>query len=402
MNPISEKENEEKIPRDEAQKEVENEPLEVEKNPVKAEDQTEDNETKEQPQNVEVAINPSSPAEPVPQPAQPIVSPSKPVRKSRPQGKLVSAMINAFSNRQTLPKNPPEEIDEKVSENIFTPSSETQKEPEVKPEVIPEPEATPDIKSEVPSAHLNMETPKLPSSVPIMTSLDSIEKSKSSSFSVPRPSAQFRSVKRPVIRTKVLKTSSIEKPMSFEGPAMTYADIMAAKEGRQSSNVSNPSASIPSIPSNPLNPSNLPNSSGLQNDPNQNSEVETEVETYGGNENTSDDAESIPISYQEPQDSFHKSSRLQSSPKPSAPSSDLQAKKTSNDFPDSEESSISEVRQEELKKDLTNHSHIPSRSRKPLVKRPSISLDQIPEEKSEASVSEKEVVENYTTKKKRR
>ena len=196
-----------------------------------------------------------------------------------------------------------------------------------------------------------------------------------------------------------MKTSSIEKPKSVDGPAMTYADIMAAKEGRQPSNVSNPSAPIPSIPPNPLN---TQNSSGLQNDPNQNSEVETEVETYGGNENTSDDAESIPISYQEPQDSFHKSSRLQSSPKPSAPSSDLQAKKTSNDFPDSEESSISEVHQEELKKDLTNHSHIPSRSRKPLVKRPSISLDQIPEEKSEASVSEKKVVEKDTTKKKRR
>ena len=36
------------------------------------------------------------------------------------------------------------------------------------------------------------------------------------------------------------------------------------------------------------------------------------------------------------------------------------------------------------------------------MKRPSISLDQIPEEKSEASVSEKKVVEKDTTKKKRR
>ena len=116
MNPISEKENEEKIPRDEIQKEIENEPLEVEE----AEDQTEDNETKEEPQNVKETIKPSSPAEQVPQPAVPAVSPSKPVRKSRPQGKLVSAMINAFSNRQTLPKNSPEENDAKVPVNIFS------------------------------------------------------------------------------------------------------------------------------------------------------------------------------------------------------------------------------------------------------------------------------------------
>ena len=388
LNPISEKENEEKLQRDEIQKEAEreNEVQEVQEPSVKAEAKLpvdkENDETQKEPPKVDTGT--TSPTEPVPQ-TQPVVavSPSKPVRKSRPQGKLVSAMINAFSNRQTLPKNQPEEIDEKVPEpvNIIPPSTllQTQIKPEIEPEVVPEPVAELEVPANLPTGNTG----------PIMTSLpvDSIEKSKSSSFSVPKPSAQFRSVKRPVIRTKAMKASSMEKPKSTEGPAMTYADIMAAKEGR----VSTPA----SAPSNPLAPPSVPTSvpAGLQ-DANQNSEVETEVETYGGNENTSDDAESIPISYQEPQDSFKKSSRLSSVP-------DLQvAKKT--DFPDSEESSISEVHQEELKKDLTNHSHIPSRSRKPLVKRPSISLDQIPEEKSEASVSEKKIVEKDTSKKKRR
>ena len=387
LNPISEKENEEKLQRDEIQKEAEreNEVQEVQEPSVKAEAklpvEKENEETQEEPPKVDTGT--TSPTEPVPQTQLVVaVSPSKPVRKSRPQGKLVSAMINAFSNRQTLPKNQPEEIDEKVPEpvNIIPPSTvlQTQIKPEIEPEVVPEPVAELEVPVNLPTGNTG----------PIMTSLpvDSIEKSKSSSFSVPKPSAQFRSVKRPVIRTKAMKASSMEKPKSTEGPAMTYADIMAAKEGR----VSTPA----SAPSNPLAPPSVPNSvpAGLQ-DANQNSEVETEVETYGGNENTSDDAESIPISYQEPQDSFKKSSRLSSGP-------DLQVKKP--DLPDSEESSISEVHQDELKKDLTNHSHIPSRSRKPLVKRPSISLDQIPEEKSEASVSEKKIVEKDTSKKKRR
>ena len=408
LNPISEKENEEKLPKDEIQKEAEK-VSEIQEPPLIAVDhqnvaeKNEDERAKTEAPKIEQ--NTSSPNEPIP-PTPQVASPPKPIRKSRPQGKLVSAMINAFSNRKTLPKNPPEETMEEpkpVHEIASTTVVQTQIKPEVKSEMKlePLPEVTPEVKIMNHNENLNIEKINLPTTVPTMTSVEPIDRSKSSSFSVPKPSAQFRSVKRPVIRTKGLKTSSIEKPKSSEGPAMTYADIMAAKEARQPNTV-NPSISNASTPapSNPLQEnliSSVPSGSAHQNEANANSEVETEVETYGGNENTSDDAESIPISYQEPQESFKKT-RM--------PSSDLQTKTSKHqkttDMPDSEESSISEVHQEELKKDLTNHSHIPSRSRKPLVKRPSISLDQIPEEKSEASVSEKKIVEKDTSKKKRR
>ena len=407
MNPISEKENEEKIPKEEIQKEAEKLP-EIQEPPVIAVDhqnvaeQNENKKAKDEPPKIEQ--NTSNPNEPIP-PTQPVTGPPKPIRKSRPQGKLVSAMINAFSNRKTLPKNPPEETPEETKPVHDVASSnvvQTQTKPEVKPEIKSEAETEVKPEVEIVNQNENIENINMPITVPTITSVDPLERSKSSSFSVPKPSAQFRSVKRPVIRTKGLKTSSMEKPKSSEGPAMTYADIMAAKEARQP-NTLNPSISNAStpVPSNPVQdnlPSSVPSGSAHQNEANVNSEVETEVETYGGNENTSDDAESIPISYQEPQESFKKSSRI--------PSSDLQAKTPKHqkvtDLPDSEESSISEVHQEELKKDLTNHSHIPSRSRKPLVKRPSISLDQIPEEKSEASVSEKKIVEKETSKKRRR
>ena len=370
------------------------------------EEQNEDKISKEE--SAKIEQNTSSPNEPVP-PTQQVVSPPKPTRKSRPQGKLVSAMINAFSNRKTLPKNPPEEtLEERIPVHEITSTAVVQNQikPEAKPNI--KSEAIPEVKPEVTivnqNENLNIEKINMLATVPTVTLVEPLDRSKSSSFSVPKPSAQFRSVKRPVIRTKAQKTASIEKPKSSEGPAMTYADIMAAKEARQS-NTLNPSISNAStpVPSNPVQEnllSSVPTGSA-QNEEfqvNMNSEVETEVETYGGNENTSDDAESIPISYQEPQESFKKSSRI--------PSSDLQTKTTKHqkmsDLPDSEESSISEVHQEELKKDLTNHSHIPSRSRKPLVKRPSISLDQIPEEKSEASVSEKKIVDKETSKKRRR
>ena len=407
LNPISEKENEEKIPKEEIQKEAEKLP-EIQEPPVipvdhqNVAEQNEDKIEKDEPAKIEQ--NTSSPNEPIP-PPQPVPGPPKPIRKSRPQGKLVSAMINAFSNRKTLPKNPPEETPEEtkpVHEVVTSNVIQTQIKPEVKPEM--KSEAVAEVKPEVEIVNQNeyIENINMPITVPTITSVEPLERSKSSSFSVPKPSAQFRSVKRPVIRTKGLKASSMEKPKSSEGPAMTYADIMAAKEARQP-NTLNPSISNASTPV-PLNPvqdnllSSVPSGHAHQNEANVNSEVETEVETYGGNENTSDDAESIPISYQEPQESFKKSSRI--------PSSDLQTKTSKHqkttDVPDSEESSISEVHQEELKKDLTNHSHIPSRSRKPLVKRPSISLDQIPEEKSEASVSEKKIVEKETSKKRRR
>ena len=49
---------------------------------------------------------------------------------------------------------------------------------------------------------------------------------------------------------------------------------------------------------------------------------------------------------------------------------------------DFDDSSISEVHQD-LKKDLTNHSRVPSKSRKNLVKKSPTNLDQIPEERSE-------------------
>jgi len=407
LNPISEKENEEKIPKEEIQKEAEKLP-EIQEPPVIAVDhqnvaeQNENKKAKDEPPKIEQ--NTSNPNEPI-LPTQPVTGPPKPIRKSRPQGKLVSAMINAFSNRKTLPKNPPEETPEETKPVHDVASSnvvQTQTKPEVKPEIKSEAETEVKPEVEIVNQNENIENINMPITVPTITSVDPLERSKSSSFSVPKPSAQFRSVKRPVIRTKGLKTSSMEKPKSSEGPAMTYADIMAAKEARQP-NTLNPSISNAStpVPSNPVQDnllSSVPSGSAHQNEANVNSEVETEVETYGGNENTSDDAESIPISYQEPQESFKKSSRI--------PSSDLQAKTPKHqkvtDLPDSEESSISEVHQEELKKDLTNHSHIPSRSRKPLVKRPSISLDQIPEEKSEASVSEKKIVEKETSKKRRR
>ena len=167
--------------------------------------------------------------------------------------------------------------------------------------------------------------------------------SKSSSFSLPKPRTGFRSVTRPVKRTQP-KVQEVSKQKN-EPVAMTYADIMAAKERQQHKIEEPPPPPKPQA-------------------------VNAIADDY---QNTSDDAESIPTSFQEPSDTW-----TDKTPTPEAPNKpEMPA-----DPEEIDDSSISEVHQEELKNSLTNHSRVPSRSRKRLVKAPLTSLDQIPEEKS--------------------
>ena len=118
-----------------------------------------------------------------------------------------------------------------------------------------------------------------------LTSLINVdEKSKSSSFSLPRPNGTFRSVQRPNRRTTNDNNSSssktVEKPV-----AMTYADIMAKRRAEQQRKAEQ-KPEVPQVPQ-VLPPAPLaPVHDGNQSDNNQDYQ------------NTSDDAESIPISYQ--------------------------------------------------------------------------------------------------------
>ena len=116
-----------------------------------------------------------------------------------------------------------------------------------------------------------------------LTSLINVdEKSKSSSFSLPRPNGTFRSVQRPNRRTTNDNNSSssktVEKPV-----AMTYADIMAKRRAEQQRKEEQ-KPEVPQVPQ-VLPPAPLA-PDGNQSDNNQDYQ------------NTSDDAESIPISYQ--------------------------------------------------------------------------------------------------------
>jgi len=102
---------------------------------------------------------------------------------------------------------------------------------------------------------------------------------------------------------------------------MTYADIMAAKERKK--------LEEPAPKPTPV--------------------VNTIADDY---QNTSDDAESIPTSFQEPSDTWtEKTPTPEVTNKPDLPSAPE----------DIDDSSISEVHQEELKNSLTNHSRVPSR-----------------------------------------
>ena len=119
-----------------------------------------------------------------------------------------------------------------------------------------------------------------------LTSLINVdEKSKSSSFSLPRPNGTFRSVQRPNRRTTNDNNSSssktVEKPV-----AMTYADIMAKRRAEQQRKEEQKVVMAPPVPQAPP-PAPVPLvHDGNQSDNNQDYQ------------NTSDDAESIPISYQ--------------------------------------------------------------------------------------------------------
>ena len=126
-----------------------------------------------------------------------------------------------------------------------------------------------------------------------LTSLINVDdKSKSSSFSLPRPSGTFRSVQRPNRRlnSDATNSSNSSKTQPENKPvAMTYADIMAKKRAEQQKQVEEKSAPPPPPPAATQSASPIPQQpavDGNQSDNNQDYQ------------NTSDDAESIPISYQ--------------------------------------------------------------------------------------------------------
>ena len=124
-----------------------------------------------------------------------------------------------------------------------------------------------------------------------LTSLINVDdKSKSSSFSLPRPSGTFRSVQRPNRRlnSDATNSSNSSKTQPENKPvAMTYADIMAKKRAEQQKQAEEKSTPPPPPATQPTPPiPQQPVVDGNQSDNNQDYQ------------NTSDDAESIPISYQ--------------------------------------------------------------------------------------------------------
>ena len=140
--------------------------------------------------------------------------------------------------------------------------------------MIPEPQA-PQLERK------DIATAKITSNLTSLINVD--DKSKSSSFSLPRPSGTFRSVQRPNRKlSNEHNNSSSSKTVPEKPVAMTYADIMAKKRAEQQKIMEEKSKPPP-----PVVPPPLPQSvDGNHSDTNQDYQ------------NTSDDAESIPISYQ--------------------------------------------------------------------------------------------------------
>ena len=121
-----------------------------------------------------------------------------------------------------------------------------------------------------------------------------------------------------------------------------------------------------------------------------------------GNQNTSDDAESMPVSYQA-EESLKIPKVIEEEPEigEDVPKIDVSPELDSQKIEEKTEaeevsvSEVSEVHQEELINNINNHKKVPTKSRKPLAKKgtPGVNIQQIPEEKSELSQAESSISE---------
>ena len=119
-----------------------------------------------------------------------------------------------------------------------------------------------------------------------------------------------------------------------------------------------------------------------------------------GCQNTSDDAESLPFSYEQEKSQVGnlQENLLEPVEEP------VEGVITHNEGPmsnenleNSEISEVSEVPREELKKNLSNHQKVPSKARKPLTRKVSQNIQQIPEEKNDNDENAKSLSDSGRT-----
>lgn len=119
-----------------------------------------------------------------------------------------------------------------------------------------------------------------------------------------------------------------------------------------------------------------------------------------GCQNTSDDAESLPFSYEQEKSQVGNLQENQLEPV-EEPVEGLitlnQGPMSNENLENSEVSEVSEVPREELKKNLSNHQKVPSKARKPLTRKVSQNIQQIPEEKNDNDENAKSLSDSGRT-----
>ena len=119
-----------------------------------------------------------------------------------------------------------------------------------------------------------------------------------------------------------------------------------------------------------------------------------------GCQNTSDDAESLPFSYEQEKSQAGNLQENQLEPV-EEPVEGLitvnEGPMSNENLENSEISEVSEVPREELKKNLSNHQKVPSKARKPLTRKVSQNIQQIPEEKNDNDENAKSLSDSGRT-----
>jgi len=308
--------------------------------------------------------------------SEPVSDPSEPIKPNEPQAPPVQQAPVSFKN--TAPVLAEEPV-------VISP-------PEIPPPVViatppiptVAPVATPvDVPNTVPpaapvTAPVAQPTPVVESKPPVVTNIPQNDSFQKTLETKTKPGG-FRSVRRPIVRkvsdvsmTSESESESLNRPPRPSLPVpRNYRDIVMSKLAQRNAAKLHPNY-----------------------DQNKGPEMEHRPEEVlsDGNQNTSDDAESIPISYRVEQEN-KKFEELSQAPLETV-TEDADAMEIEVEpvqlapVNETEEiSEVSEVPHEELKKNLSNHQKVPTKARKPLVRKVSANIQQIPEEKSEMSGS---------------